>query len=190
MTTRADARERNPRKHLPTRSVPERRRRSEQMMRAKQLEDRAESSMVDGVPEAAHRGRQGEVGCLRPRRGALEGLRAASATAIVAAAATTAAPRGVVIDVNRRFAGKAAIRTWARNEFIGGRLTIIRRVARPRSPNGLTLLSASHRAARAGSSPTTASSLATQARPRRHPVPRLTRTRTQGRAPKRPALWS
>jgi hypothetical protein len=50
------------------------------------------------------------------------------------------APRGVVIDVNRRFAGKAAIRTWARNEFIGGRLTIIRRVARPRNPNGLTLL--------------------------------------------------
>jgi hypothetical protein len=50
------------------------------------------------------------------------------------------APRGVVIDVSRRFAGKAAIRTWARNEFIGGRLTIIRRVARPRNPNGLTLL--------------------------------------------------
>jgi hypothetical protein len=50
------------------------------------------------------------------------------------------APRGVVIDVSRRFAGKAAIRTWASNEFIGGRLTIIRRVARPRNPNGLTLL--------------------------------------------------
>jgi hypothetical protein len=39
----------------------------------------------------------------------------------------------------RRFVGKAAIRTWARNEFIGGRLTIIRRVARPRNRNGLTL---------------------------------------------------
>jgi hypothetical protein len=50
------------------------------------------------------------------------------------------ASRGVVIDVGRRFAGKAAIRTWARNELIGGRLTIIRRVARPRNPNGLTLL--------------------------------------------------
>jgi hypothetical protein len=50
------------------------------------------------------------------------------------------APRGVVIDVNRRFAGRAAIGRWARNEFIGGRLTIIRRFARPRNPNGLTLL--------------------------------------------------
>jgi hypothetical protein len=50
------------------------------------------------------------------------------------------AQRAVVIDVSRRFAGKAAIRTWARNEFIGGRLTIIRRVAKPRNPNGLTLL--------------------------------------------------
>jgi hypothetical protein len=50
------------------------------------------------------------------------------------------APRAVVIDVSRRFAGKAAIRTWARNEFVGGRLTIIRRVAKPRNPNGLTLL--------------------------------------------------
>jgi hypothetical protein len=50
------------------------------------------------------------------------------------------APRGVVIDVSRRFAGRAAIRTWASNEFIGGRLTIIRRVARPRNPDGLTLL--------------------------------------------------
>jgi hypothetical protein len=60
--------------------------------------------------------------------------------AALAALLNCFASRGVVIDVGRRFAGKAAIRTWARNELIGGRLTIIRRVARPRNPNGLTLL--------------------------------------------------
>ena len=50
------------------------------------------------------------------------------------------ASRGLIIDVSRRFAGRSAIRTWASNEFIGGRLTIIRRVAKPRNPTGLTLL--------------------------------------------------
>jgi hypothetical protein len=60
--------------------------------------------------------------------------------AALAALLNCFAGRGVVIGVNRRFVGKAAIRTWARNEFSGGRLTIIRRVARPRNPNGLTLL--------------------------------------------------
>jgi hypothetical protein len=60
--------------------------------------------------------------------------------AALAALLNCFAPRGVVIDVSGRFAGSAAIRTWASNEFIGGRLTIIQRVARPRNPNGLTLL--------------------------------------------------
>jgi hypothetical protein len=50
------------------------------------------------------------------------------------------APRGVVVDVGRRIPGRAAIRTWAANEVMGGRLTVIRRVAQPRNPNGLTLL--------------------------------------------------
>jgi hypothetical protein len=50
------------------------------------------------------------------------------------------APGGVVVDVSRRFAGRDAIRTWAASEFIGGRLTILRRVVKPRNPAGRTFL--------------------------------------------------
>jgi hypothetical protein len=50
------------------------------------------------------------------------------------------APRGVVVDVSRRFAGRDAIRTWAASELIGGRLTILRRAAKPRNPTGRTFL--------------------------------------------------
>ena len=50
------------------------------------------------------------------------------------------APGAVVIDVSRRFRGRSAIRAWAQAEVIGGRLTIIRRVTRPRNPRGATYL--------------------------------------------------
>jgi hypothetical protein len=49
-------------------------------------------------------------------------------------------PDALVIDVSRRFRGRSAIRTWAQAEVIGGRLTVIRRVARPRNPRGVTYL--------------------------------------------------
>jgi hypothetical protein len=50
------------------------------------------------------------------------------------------APGAVVIDVSRRFKGRSAIRAWAQAEVIGGRLTVIRRVTRPRNPHGVTYL--------------------------------------------------
>jgi SnoaL-like domain len=49
-------------------------------------------------------------------------------------------PDALVIDVSRRFRGRRAIRTWAQAEVIGGRLTVIRRVTRPRNPCGVTYL--------------------------------------------------
>jgi SnoaL-like domain len=49
-------------------------------------------------------------------------------------------PDALVIDVSRRFRGRSAIRAWAQAEVIGGRLTVIRRVTRPRNPRGVTYL--------------------------------------------------
>jgi hypothetical protein len=49
-------------------------------------------------------------------------------------------PRGVVDDVGRRIGGRAAIREWTENEVVGGRMKVIRRVARPENPEGLTFL--------------------------------------------------
>jgi hypothetical protein len=49
-------------------------------------------------------------------------------------------PGGLVIDVSRRIQGRSAIRAWAQAEVIGGKLTIIRRIARPRNPRGVTYL--------------------------------------------------
>jgi SnoaL-like domain len=49
-------------------------------------------------------------------------------------------PDALVMDVSRRFRGGSAIRAWAQAEVIGGRLTVIRRVTRPRNPHGVTYL--------------------------------------------------
>jgi hypothetical protein len=48
-------------------------------------------------------------------------------------------PDALVI-VSRRFRGRSAIRAWAQAEVIGGRLTVIRKVTRPRNPRGVTYL--------------------------------------------------
>ncbi|TQF04889.1 nuclear transport factor 2 family protein [Kitasatospora acidiphila] len=47
------------------------------------------------------------------------------------------APDGVVVDVGRQIRGRDAIRQWAGNEVIGGRLTVLRATARP---GGTTML--------------------------------------------------
>jgi hypothetical protein len=53
---------------------------------------------------------------------------------------TSFAPRATVIDVGRRIVGRAAIRTWAEDEVMGGSLRVIRVAENPWSRRGLTLL--------------------------------------------------
>jgi hypothetical protein len=50
------------------------------------------------------------------------------------------APGATIIDVSRRIVGRAAIRRWAQNEVMGGRLRVLRVAKNPRGRPGLTLL--------------------------------------------------
>jgi len=47
------------------------------------------------------------------------------------------APQATVNDTGRSFRGRAAIRDWARDEVIGGRLTVLRTTASPTGPTVL-----------------------------------------------------
>ncbi|GAB3220263.1 nuclear transport factor 2 family protein [Spirosoma arcticum] len=48
------------------------------------------------------------------------------------------APTGTVVDVSRRIEGREAVRTWARNEVMGGRLQVLR--ADQQQPDRVRLL--------------------------------------------------
>ncbi|MFI6729269.1 nuclear transport factor 2 family protein [Streptomyces sp. R-74717] len=55
----------------------------------------------------------------------------------VNALVTVFAPQATVNDTGRSFLGRAAIRDWARDEVIGGRLTVLRTTTGPEGPTVL-----------------------------------------------------
>jgi hypothetical protein len=55
----------------------------------------------------------------------------------VNALVTVFAPQAAVDDTGRSFRGRAAIREWAGDEVIGGRLTVLRTMPGPRGPTVL-----------------------------------------------------
>ncbi|MFJ9217006.1 nuclear transport factor 2 family protein [Streptomyces sp. NPDC102383] len=66
-------------------------------------------------------------------RGYVDAIAARDVNALVA----VFAPWAIVDDTGRRFGGRSAIRGWARDEVIGGRLTVLRTTPGPQGPTVL-----------------------------------------------------